>query len=183
MPVKIFKGSQVSVPNPLPVSGPLTDTQLRATPVPVSGPLTDTELRASAVPVSGPLTDTELRATAVPVSGPLTDTQLRASAVPFVQSVPAALTVKNANITVGTTAVRLTTDGLAVSATRQKLLYMADPNSTASFYVGNSSVATSGANQGVPLFPGQLIEELFDANDYYIISDTVGQSVLVLEVE
>lgn len=36
----------------VPVSGPLTDTQLRATPVPVSGPLTDTELRATAVPVS-----------------------------------------------------------------------------------------------------------------------------------
>jgi hypothetical protein len=34
-----------------PVSGPLTDTQLRATPVPVSGPLTDTQLRASVVPV------------------------------------------------------------------------------------------------------------------------------------
>lgn len=38
--------------NPLPVSGPLTDTQLRATAVPVSGPLTDTQLRATAVPVS-----------------------------------------------------------------------------------------------------------------------------------
>lgn len=36
-----------------PVSGPLTDTQLRATPVPVSGPLTDTQLRATPVPVSG----------------------------------------------------------------------------------------------------------------------------------
>lgn len=35
-----------------PVSGPLTDTQLRATAVPVSGPVTDTQLRASAVPVS-----------------------------------------------------------------------------------------------------------------------------------
>ena len=40
-----------------PVSGPLTDAQLRATPVPVSGTvstggLTDAELRASAVPVS-----------------------------------------------------------------------------------------------------------------------------------
>lgn len=35
-----------------PVSGPLTDAQLRATAVPVSGPLTDTQLRASAVPVS-----------------------------------------------------------------------------------------------------------------------------------
>jgi hypothetical protein len=67
---------------------------------PVTGPLTNTELRATAVPVSGtvtantgltPLTDTQLRATAVPVSlasvpshavtGPLTDTQLRATAV------------------------------------------------------------------------------------------------------
>jgi hypothetical protein len=66
----------------VPVSGPLTDTQLRATAVPVSGPLTDSQLRATAVPVSGPLTDTQLRASAVPVSGPLTDVQLRASAVP-----------------------------------------------------------------------------------------------------
>lgn len=52
----------------VPVSGPLTDVQLRATAVPVSGPLTDVQLRATAVPVSGPLTDTELRASAVPVS-------------------------------------------------------------------------------------------------------------------
>jgi hypothetical protein len=60
------------------VTGPLTDTQLRASAVPVSGTVTAT----------GPLTDTQLRATPVPVSGavtatgPLTDTQLRASAVP-----------------------------------------------------------------------------------------------------
>lgn len=73
----------------LAVTGPLTDTQLRAVALPVSGsvstglnPLTDAQLRATAVPVSGPLTDTQLRATALPVSGPLTDTQLRASAVP-----------------------------------------------------------------------------------------------------
>lgn len=52
----------------LAVSGPLTDTQLRATAVPVSGPVTDTQLRASAVPVSGPVTDTQLRASAVPIS-------------------------------------------------------------------------------------------------------------------
>lgn len=71
-----------------PVSGPLTDTQLRATPVAVSdggSSLTvDGSVSASivgTVPVSGPLTDTQLRATPVPVSGPLTDTQLRASAV------------------------------------------------------------------------------------------------------
>jgi hypothetical protein len=42
------------------VTGPATDTQLRATPLPVSGTVTAT----------GPLTDTQLRATAVPVSPP-----------------------------------------------------------------------------------------------------------------
>jgi hypothetical protein len=42
-----------------PVTGPLTDTELRATPVPVSGTVT----------AVGPLTDAELRATPVPVSG------------------------------------------------------------------------------------------------------------------
>lgn len=36
----------------LPVSGPLTDAQLRATAVPVSGPLTDSQLRASAISVT-----------------------------------------------------------------------------------------------------------------------------------
>lgn len=72
----------VSSANPMPVTGALTDTQLRATAVVVSGPLTDAQLRATAVPVSGPLTDAQLRATAVPVSGPLTDTELRATAVP-----------------------------------------------------------------------------------------------------
>lgn len=42
-----------------PVSGPLTDAQLRATPVPISGTVTAT---------TGGLTDTQLRASAVPVS-------------------------------------------------------------------------------------------------------------------
>jgi hypothetical protein len=65
----------------VPVSGPLTDTQLRAATVPISGtvtatgPITDTQIRATPLPVSGtvtatgPLTDTQLRATPVPVSG------------------------------------------------------------------------------------------------------------------
>lgn len=91
-----------------PVSGPLTDTQLRATPVPVSGtfwqatqpvsgPLTDAQLRAASVPISDgggsltvdgtfwqatqPVSGTFWQATQ-PVSGPLTDAQLRAVAVP-----------------------------------------------------------------------------------------------------
>lgn len=39
-----------------------------ASPMPVTGPLTDAQLRATAVPVSGPLTDAQLRATAVAIS-------------------------------------------------------------------------------------------------------------------
>lgn len=41
----------VSIVGTVPVSGPLTDAQLRATAVPVSGPLTDAQLRASPVVV------------------------------------------------------------------------------------------------------------------------------------
>jgi hypothetical protein len=76
----------VSVSGAVSVTGPLTDTQLRATAVPVSGPLTDTQLRALAVPVSG----TFWQATQ-PVSGPLTDTQLRAAAVPVSGTISAGL--------------------------------------------------------------------------------------------
>lgn len=47
-----------SILNPHPVTGPLTDAQLRASPVPISGSLT----------ISGGLTDTQLRASAVPIS-------------------------------------------------------------------------------------------------------------------
>jgi hypothetical protein len=82
----------VSAGNPLPVAGPLTDTQLRAAAVPVSGPLTDGQLRAAAIPVSGPLTDAQIRAAALPVSGPLTDAQLRAAAIPVSGVVTGPLT-------------------------------------------------------------------------------------------
>lgn len=65
-------GGLVAAGNAVPVSGPLTDAQLRASAVPVSGPLTDAQLRAAAVPVSGPLTDAQLRAAAVPIAGNVT---------------------------------------------------------------------------------------------------------------
>ena len=56
----LIDGGSITVANfpaTQPVSGPLTDLQLRATPVPVSGTVT-----------TGGLTDTQLRATPVPVS-------------------------------------------------------------------------------------------------------------------
>lgn len=76
--------------SPLTVTGPLTNTQLRATPVPVSIssgitnplPVTDAAAEASLasidskltspITVTGPLTDTQLRATPVPISGTVT---------------------------------------------------------------------------------------------------------------
>lgn len=57
----------VSVVGTVPVSGPLTDLELRAAPVPISGTFWQ-----AVQPVSGPLTDAELRATPVPVSGTIT---------------------------------------------------------------------------------------------------------------
>jgi hypothetical protein len=58
-----------------PVSGPLTDAQLRAAPVPVSGTFFPATQAVSGTfwqatqPVSGPLTDAQLRAAPVPVTG------------------------------------------------------------------------------------------------------------------
>lgn len=72
-------GLSVSVSN-LPATQPVSLASVPSHPV--TGPLTNTELRATAVPVSGtvtantglaqPLTDTQLRAVAVPVSGTVT---------------------------------------------------------------------------------------------------------------
>lgn len=88
----------------VPVSGPLTDTQLRATPVtvalntgstlsvsnfpatqPVSGPLTDAQLRASSIAVNDGSSTLSVDdgGGSITVDGPLTDTQLRANAVPI----------------------------------------------------------------------------------------------------
>ena len=81
-------------PESQPVSGPVTDTQLRAADVKIT--LDGEQVAISNFPVTQPisgavsvsnmvaqgLTDAELRATAIPVSGPLTDTQLRATALP-----------------------------------------------------------------------------------------------------
>jgi len=95
-----------------PVSGPLTDAQLRAAAVPVSGPLTDAQLRAAAILVSASalplpagaatqatlaalLAELELKADLTqtqPVSGPVTDAQIRATPLPISGNVNTGLT-------------------------------------------------------------------------------------------
>lgn len=69
-----------SILNPHPVTGPLTDAQLRASSVPVSGtfwqatqPVSiastlNVSVQNASLAVTGPLTDTQLRAAAVPIS-------------------------------------------------------------------------------------------------------------------
>jgi hypothetical protein len=96
----------VSIASPVPVTGALTDSELRAVAVPVSlavaptTPVTGVFWQATQ-PVSGPLTDAQLRAAAVTVGGSvsvsnmvaqgLTDTELRAAPVP----VSGAVSVSN----------------------------------------------------------------------------------------
>jgi hypothetical protein len=132
-----------SVAGSVAVTGPVTDTQLRASPVPVSGPLTDTQLRASAVAV-------DASGSTVPVSGPLTDTQLRAAAVPVSAS---ALPLPAGASTEATLAlIKAKTDNIDVAlSTRTK---PADTQ-TVGGTVAVSSVAGSVAVTG-PLTDTQL---------------------------
>lgn len=103
----------VGVSGSVAVTGPLTDTELRATPVPVSGTVTAT----------GPLTDTQLRATPVPVSGtvtatgPLTDTQLRATPVPVSGTVAVTGVATEATLLQVETAVELIDDAILTDDT------------------------------------------------------------------
>jgi hypothetical protein len=93
----------------------------------------------------------------------------------------AAQTVKSAQVPVGVApAIRITHDGGAVTAGRSKLEFMPDPDSSARFYYGALGVLIT---TGKEVFPGQTLEFLNDENEYYIVSDTPGQTFHVVEVE
>lgn len=106
-----------------------------------------------------------------------------ASTVSVATVPPAATTVKQAAVSVGTTAVRATTDGSAPGSTRSVLVITPDPSSSATFYVGSSSVANSGSSRGVPIVAGQSIAFSDDAADYYIIASAAAQTVFIMEQE
>jgi hypothetical protein len=97
------------------------------------------------------------------------------------QVAPPAGTVVQKAITVGTTAVRCTVSGSSPISTRSRLFVTPDPASTANFFIGASTVASSGANRGTPIAPGEHFASDFDAGDYYIISDTVAQTFFITE--
>lgn len=75
----------VSISGSVPVTGPLTDAQLRAVAVPISGTVT-ANAGSGTFAVSGPITDAQIRATPLPVSGTVTSndggTKTTASAMP-----------------------------------------------------------------------------------------------------
>jgi hypothetical protein len=118
--------------------------------LPVTGPLTDTQLRATAVPVTGPLTDTQLRATAVPVSGPLTDAQLRATAVPVTASQGTAAAVASAwptKVTDGTSTAAVKAASTAPVAADPALVVTISPNSPGTIITGGvANGATANPN-------------------------------------
>lgn len=99
-----------------------------------------------------------------------------------IATTPAAGTISQAAVSVGTAAVRLTVTGSAPSALRQSLVIIPDVASTAKFYVGASTVTSSGATRGIQMVGGQPMTINNDASDYYIISDTSAQTVYVMEM-
>jgi hypothetical protein len=97
--------------------------------------------------------------------------------------VPTALTIKQASVTIGTTAVRLTNDGLAPASTRVLLVAQLDTASTANCYFGSSTVTTSGSTQGVQMFAGQTYSFSKDAGNYYAICNATSQTFHITEQE
>lgn len=96
---------------------------------------------------------------------------------------PAALTIYQNAITVGTSAVRLTHNGSAPASTRVLLVAQLLGSSTANCFFGSSTVSNSGANRGVQMYAAQVFSFNNDAGDYYAICDTSTQTVLITEQE
>lgn len=123
---------------PLPVTGPLTDAQLRAAVVPISGSVSVSNLPATQ-PVSGTVAVSNFPATQ-PVSGPLTDAQLRATPVPISGTVSttsaAASTATIARVATTASSVVL----LAANASRKKAIIMTETG--AANYVAFAATAS-----------------------------------------
>ena len=88
-------------------------------------------------------------------------------------------TINNASVTVGTTPVRATFDGNAPLGVRKRLVIKPSKNNTGSIFIGNSSVTTLNGLEIIG--PDRVVFEN-DQSDYYLISDTAGQKVEIIEV-
>lgn len=96
---------------------------------------------------------------------------------------PAAFTIHQAAITVGTTAVRLTVVGTTPAINRVVLVATPDSAtaSTVVFYIGSSTVTNSGATRGIEIQQGQSFTANNDAGDYWIVASVAAQTVTVME--
>lgn len=97
-------------------------------------------------------------------------------------SIPNAIisgTITSGQVTVGTSAVRATASGSAPNAARKKLLIKPSKDNTGEIYLGASGVTTSN---GLEIIGPDRLEFMFDASDYYLISDTAAQTVEIVEV-
>ena len=142
------EGASAPVVGALPVSGPLTDDELRDAPVLVEGVV------AIVGPVAtGGVTDAELRAVPLPVSGTvstgaLTDTQLRATAVPVTMAAAAALTASAPTFaSVGVASAQ----ALAANATRRGLVLVNRSANVVSVAFGANPAVLDA---GITLDPG-----------------------------
>lgn len=89
-------------------------------------------------------------------------------------------TLKSAQITVGTSQVRATTDGLAPSANRNKLMIKPSGVNTDSVFL----IAAGGSTTtGMEIIGPDRLEFMYDPTDYYLISNSAGQVVEIVEVE
>lgn len=88
-------------------------------------------------------------------------------------------TITQTQKSVGTSAVRATVSGSAPAAARKRLLIKPSKNNTGAIFFGSSAVTTAS---GLEIIGPDRLEFLLDASDYYLISDTAGQVVEIIEV-
>lgn len=88
-------------------------------------------------------------------------------------------TITQTQKSVGTTAVRATVAGTAPAAARKRLIIKPSKNNTGAIFFGSSAVTTAN---GLEIIGPDTREFLLDASDYYLISDTAGQVVEIIEV-
>lgn len=118
------------------VTGPITDTQIRATALPVSGPLTDAQLRATVLPVSGPLTDAQIRASPLPVSAATSATGTITSVLGAVTSgVVLAANANRRGFTIYNDSTSICRVAFAATASATAFTVLLQPNS---FYENNT---------------------------------------------
>lgn len=87
-------------------------------------------------------------------------------------------TISNAQISVGTSAVRATVSGSAPSASRKRLIIQPE-STTGTIYLGGSTVTVGSGLQIIG--PDRLMLD-WDASDYYLISSDPGNTVTIIEV-